>query len=61
MRTATWEQDAVKQKEIFDKTVQDSVLPHVQRVEQHIIKNGSGHLVGQGVSLYPLHTKNIAK
>lgn len=50
MRTATWEADPVKQKEIFDKTIQDNVAPYVERIEQHIIKNGTGHLVGQGVS-----------
>ena len=51
MRTATWETDPEKQKELFDKVNQDTIQPHLQKVEQHLIKNGSGHLVGQGVSL----------
>lgn len=49
MRTATWEQDPEKQKELFNKAVQEHVQPHVNTIEQHLAKNGSGHLVGQGV------------
>ncbi len=49
MRAATWETDAEKQKELFEKVNQDNIQPHIEKVEQHIIKNGSGHLVGQGV------------
>ena len=48
---ATWETDPKKQKELFDKVKQEIILPHVEKVEQHFIKNGNGHLVGQGVSL----------
>jgi hypothetical protein len=50
MRTPTWETDPVKQKELFDKVNQDTIQPHLEKVEQHLVKNGSGHLVGQGVS-----------
>ena len=49
MRTPTWETDPEKQKELFDKVNQDTIQPHIEKVEQHIVKNGSGHLVGQGV------------
>lgn len=49
MRTATWEQDPEKQKELFNKAVQEHVQPHVEIIEKHLIKNGSGYLVGQGV------------
>ncbi len=47
---ATWEEDPVKQKELFDKVNQDTIQPHLEKVEQHLVKNGSGYLVGQGVS-----------
>jgi glutathione S-transferase len=47
---ATWETDPVKQKELFDKVNQDTIQPHLEKVEQHLVKNGGGHLVGQGVS-----------
>jgi glutathione S-transferase len=49
---ATWETDPVKQKELFDKVNQDTIQPHLEKVEQHLVKNGSGHLVGQGVSSF---------
>jgi len=50
MRTPTWETDPVKQKELFDKVNQETIQPHLEKVEQHLAKNGSGHLVGQEVS-----------
>nr|QBM06412.1 glutathione S-transferase sigma2 isoform a [Daphnia magna] len=50
MRTPTWETDPVKQKELFDKVNEETIQPHLEKVEQHIIKNGSGHLVGQGLT-----------
>ncbi len=55
---ATWETDPEKQKELFDKVKQETILPHVEKVDQHLIKNGNGHLVGQRVSLiyFPIKT-----
>ena len=55
---ATWETDTEKQKELFDKVKQETILPHLEKVEQHLIKNGNGHLVGQRVSLicFPIKT-----
>nr|QNM80586.1 glutathione S-transferase sigma1 [Daphnia pulex] len=50
MRTPTWETDPVKQKELFDKVNQDTIQPHLEKVEQHLVKNGGGHLVGQGLT-----------
>jgi hypothetical protein len=50
MRTPTWEADPEKQKELFDKVNQETIQPHLEKVEQHLIKNGSGHLVGKEVS-----------
>nr|CAH0109013.1 unnamed protein product [Daphnia galeata] len=47
---ATWETDPEKQKELFDKVKQETILPHLEKVEQHLIKNGNGHLVGQGLT-----------
>jgi hypothetical protein len=47
---ATWEEDPEKQKEFFYKVNRDTIQPHLEKVEQHLIKNGSGHLVGQEVS-----------
>lgn len=55
MRTATWETDPVKQKELFDKVIQENVGPYVEKIEQHIIKNGSGHLVGQEVGILSIN------
>lgn len=51
MRTPTWEADSVKQKELFDKVNEETIQPHLEKIEQHMHKNGSGYLVGQGVSV----------
>lgn len=59
MRTPTWETDPVKQKELFDKVNEETIQPHLEKVEQHIIKNGSGHLVGQGVGVVQLSRRNV--
>lgn len=50
MSSATWETDAAKQKELFDVFNQEKLQPHVKKIEQHLIKNGNGHLVGCEVS-----------
>lgn len=59
MRTATWEKDAEKQKELFDKVNQETIQPHLEKVEQHLVKNGGVHLVGQGVSFIHYLLKNF--
>lgn len=49
MVDATWEEDPAKQKTLFQKAIREHVQPHVARIEQHLIKNGSGYLVGKMV------------
>ncbi len=44
------EPDLEKKKEIFLKNNIDNVQPHLAIIEQHLIKNGSGYLVGNSVS-----------
>ena len=48
---ANWEKDEAKQKELFDKLHQDTLKPHIEKVEAHLIKNGTGFLVGDSVKL----------
>lgn len=45
------EPDLEKKKEIFLKNNVDNVQPHLAIIEQHLIKNGSGYLVGNSVSI----------
>lgn len=52
MRTATWEKDPDKQKELFDKVNQDLIQPHLEKVEKQMLENGTGFLVGNAVSFY---------
>ena len=51
MVESTWEQDSEKQKVLFEKVNREKVQPHVEMIEKHLIKNGTGYLVGQKVSL----------
>ncbi|KAI9565907.1 hypothetical protein GHT06_009705 [Daphnia sinensis] len=44
------ETDKDKQKEMFQKFLQDVVNPHLQKVEQQLINNGSGFLVGKSIT-----------
>jgi len=44
------EPDLEKKKEIFLKNNIDNVQPHLAIIEQDLIKNGSGYLVGNSVS-----------
>ena len=46
---ATWEKDDAKQKELFEKSHQENLKPHVEKVEAHLVKNGTGYLVGNAV------------
>ena len=54
MVESTWEQDSEKQKVLFEKVNREKVQPHVEMIEKHLIKNGTGYLVGQKVSLIQL-------
>ena len=56
-RAATWEKDEAKQKEIFDKLHQEFIKPHIEKIEGHLIKNGTGFLVGKAVTIYCAYKK----
>jgi len=57
MRSTTWETDAAKQKEMFDKVVSETIQPHLLKIEDQMTKNGSGFLVGNAVQgLYLRHS-----
>ena len=49
MRPAVWESDAIKQKELFDSYNQETIQPHLEKIEKQLEKNGSGYLVGNEV------------
>ena len=35
---------------MFDKLLTETLAPHLKLVEKHLAENGSGYLVGDGVS-----------
>lgn len=41
--------DLEKQQELFDEINQEMIQPHAQGIEQLLLKNGSGYLVGNAV------------
>ena len=45
------EKDDVKVKEMADKFLSDNLAPHVLLVEKQLKANGTGYLVGSGVSI----------
>jgi hypothetical protein len=45
----TWEKDLEKQHELFDEINQEMIQPHAEVIEQLLIKNASGFLVGNAV------------
>jgi glutathione S-transferase len=45
----TREKDLEKQQELFDKINQEMIQPHAEVIEQLLINNGSGYLVGNAV------------
>ncbi len=49
MRPYAVENDPDKKKEIFSKYNSESIQPHLQKIEAHLIKNGTGFLVGNAV------------
>ena len=49
MRPAVWESDAIKQKELFDSYNQETIQPHLKKIEKQLEENDSGYLVGNEV------------
>jgi len=49
MGSATWESDPIKQQEMFNKIITQKILPHLKKIEEQLVQNGSGYLVGQSV------------
>ena len=49
MRPAFLEKDPEKQKELYQKFLAENVVPHATIVERHLLKNGTGFLVGSEV------------
>lgn len=45
----TREKDLEKQQELFDEINQEMIQPHAEVIEQLLINNGSGCLVGNAV------------
>ena len=45
----SWEKHPDKQQDIFDKINQEMIQPHAKVIEQLLIYNGSGFLVGDPV------------
>jgi hypothetical protein len=45
----TREKDLEKQQELFYKINQEMIQPHAEVIEQLLINNGSGYLVGNAV------------
>ncbi len=45
----TWEKNLEKQQELFDEINQEMIQPHAEVIEQLLINNGSGFLVGNAV------------
>nr|QNM80587.1 glutathione S-transferase sigma 2 [Daphnia pulex] len=44
------ESDKEKQKEILQKFLKETVNPHLEKLEQQLIKNGTGFLVGKSIT-----------
>lgn len=51
MRPVAREKDPEKQIEIFDKVNEDMIQPHARKIEQYLINNRSGFLVGDAVTI----------
>ncbi|XP_046646250.1 glutathione S-transferase 1-like [Daphnia pulicaria] len=50
MRPVAREKDPEKQQEIFDKVNEEMIQPHAKKIEEILIKNGSGFLVGNALT-----------
>ena len=51
MRPVNYEKDPEKKKELLQKFLTESVLPHAAIIEKHLVKNGTGFLVGDEVKI----------
>lgn len=51
MRPVKWEKDAEKRKDVFLKLNSEKVQPHLKKIEEQLIKNGTGFLVGDSVCI----------
>ena len=49
MRPAFLEKDPEKKKEAYQKMMTETIIPHIALVEKHLVKNGTGCLVGNEV------------
>lgn len=49
MRPVAREKDPEKQQGIFDKVNEEMIQPHAKKIEDILVKNGSGFLVGNAV------------
>lgn len=56
MRPAFLEKDPEKQKELYQKFLAENVVPHATIVERHLLKNGTGFLVGSEVIINDTYT-----
>lgn len=52
MRPVAREKDPEKQQEVFKKVNEDMIQPHAKKIEQLLIQNGTGFLVGNAVRIY---------
>lgn len=51
----TREKNLEKQQELFGEINQEMIQPHAEVIEQLLINNGSGYLVGNAVRIYFLN------
>ncbi len=54
------EKDPVKQKELYQKFMAETIASHVVAVEKQLKKNNTGYLVGKQVSWPQLAKQTIA-
>lgn len=47
------EKDPVKQKEMYEKFMAETIANHVVLIEKQLKKNNTGYLVGNDVSPFP--------
>lgn len=54
MRPVAREKDPEKQQEVFDKVNEETIQPHAKKIEQFLVQNGTGFLVGNAVGIVHL-------
>ncbi len=52
MKPIIMENDPDKKKELFLKYNTETIQPHLQKIEAHLVKNGTGFLVGDSVPIF---------